>query len=58
VAGILAFLYRQKVEERVRQDRRAKERDQVVQQTSGLIGGKGSAEKMRLAGARGFGGGM
>jgi flagellar biosynthesis protein FlhB len=58
VAGILAFLYRQKVEERVRQDRRAKERDQAAQGGAGLIVSKGRAEGMRLAGARGFGGGM
>lgn len=58
VAGILAFLYRQKVEERVRQDRRAKERGQVAQAGAGLIGSNGRAERMKLAGVGGFGGGM
>ena len=58
VAGILAFLYRQKVEERVRQDRRAKEREQTAEGSAGLIGSKGRAERMKLAGVGGFGGGM
>jgi flagellar biosynthetic protein FlhB len=58
VAGILAFLYRQKVEERVRQDRKAKEREQAAPGSAGLIGNKGRAERMKLAGAGGFGGGM
>ena len=49
VAGILAYLYRQKVEERVRRDRRAKEQEQKT---------KHGAAAMQIAGMRGFGGGM
>jgi flagellar biosynthetic protein FlhB len=54
VAGILAYLYRQKVEERMRQDRQAKER---VQQ-AGRADWKGNTGLMGMAGLRGFGGGM
>jgi flagellar biosynthesis protein FlhB len=58
VAGILAFLYRQKVEERVRQDRQAKEREQKVQMAGRLLGGRGNAGATGMVGMRGFGGGM
>jgi flagellar biosynthesis protein FlhB len=54
VAGILAFLYRQKVEERVRQDRQAKEREQRTQQAEwkDRVGTNG------MVGLSDFGGGM
>jgi flagellar biosynthetic protein FlhB len=52
VAGILAYLYRQKVEERVRRDRQAKEREQKFRQ------GSERTEGIELVGMRGFGGGM
>jgi flagellar biosynthetic protein FlhB len=58
VAGILAFLYRQKVEERVRQDRQAKEREQKAQIAGRLLGGRGNAGATGMVGMRGFGGGM
>ncbi|MBB5315734.1 EscU/YscU/HrcU family type III secretion system export apparatus switch protein [Tunturibacter empetritectus] len=58
VAGILAFLYRQKVEERVRQDRQAKEREQKTQMTGRLLGGRGNVGTTGMVGMRGFGGGM
>jgi len=56
VAGILAFLYRQKVEERVRRDRQAKEREQKAQVVAPV--GKDNAGKMEMVGMRNFGGGM
>ena len=46
VAGILAYLYRQKVEERMRRDRDAREKEQRHAARGGVIG------------MRGFGGGM
>jgi flagellar biosynthesis protein FlhB len=58
VAGILAYLYRQKVEERVRRDRQAKEREQKSQQGIGPVDWKSNARRMEIAGMRGFGGGM
>jgi flagellar biosynthetic protein FlhB len=58
VAGILAFLYRQKVEERVRRDRQAKEREQKSQMASRLFDGKGNVGATGMVGMRGFGGGM
>jgi flagellar biosynthetic protein FlhB len=58
VAGILAFLYRQKVEERVRQDRQAKERKQKAQLTSRKFDGRGNVGATGMVGMRGFGGGM
>src|ERR1700733_9848501 len=58
VAGILAYLYRQKVEERVRRDRQAKEREQKVQQGAGPADWRGNAGGMEMVGIRGFGGGM
>ena len=53
VAGILAYLYRQKVEERMRRERQAKKRSEA--QRCGLLM-EASGEEM--AGMRGFGGGM
>ncbi len=53
VAGILAYLYRQKVEERVRRDRGDKPPEQKT--SSGWKNGVGA---MEIAGMRGFGGGM
>ena len=58
VAGILAYLYRQKVEERVRRDRQEKEREQKVQQGAGRADWRGNAGTMEMVGMRGFGGGM
>jgi flagellar biosynthetic protein FlhB len=57
VAGILAYLYRQKVEERVRRDRQAKEREQKVQQGAGRTDWRHNAGTEMVA-MRGFGGGM
>ena len=54
VAGILAYLYRQKVEERMRRDREAKERAQK----GGRADWRGNVETMEMVGMRGFGGGM
>jgi len=55
VAGILAYLYRQKVEERVRRDRQEKEKAQqaVERERRGMKVGT-----MGVVGMRGFGGGM
>jgi flagellar biosynthesis protein FlhB len=58
VAGILAYLYRQKVEERVRRDRHVKEREQKVQQGAGQADGRGNAGTVEMVAMRGFGGGM
>jgi flagellar biosynthesis protein FlhB len=58
VAGILAYLYRQKVEERVRRDRQAKEKEQLAQQTPGRFGRSGNVGTIGMVGVRGFGGGM
>jgi flagellar biosynthetic protein FlhB len=58
VAGILAYLYRQKVEERVRRDRQAKEREQKAQQGVGRADRQSSAGTTEMVGMRGFGGGM
>jgi flagellar biosynthetic protein FlhB len=58
VAGILAYLYRQKVEERVRRDRQAKEKEQKVQQGAGPADWRGNAGTTEMVGMRGFGGGM
>src|SRR3984957_9589655 len=46
VAGILAYLYRQKVEERLRRERREKEREQKVQQGAGPADWRGNAGGM------------
>jgi flagellar biosynthesis protein FlhB len=48
VAGILAYLYRQKVEERMRRERQA----QQAQKSAGHRGTRG------MVGMHGFGGGM
>ena len=58
VAGILAYLYRQKVEERVRRDRQTKEREQKVPQGAGRTDWRGNAGTREMVGMRGFGGGM
>jgi flagellar biosynthesis protein FlhB len=58
VAGILAFLYRQKVEERVRRDRQANEREQKAKLASRLFDGRGNVGTTGMVGMRGFGGGM
>jgi flagellar biosynthetic protein FlhB len=58
VAGILAYLYRQKVEERVRRDRQAKDREQKAQPGGARLDLNGNAGTMGLVGIRGFGGGM
>src|SRR5271154_4005603 len=55
VAGILAYLYRQKVEERVRRDRQAKER---AQQRDGMERRLAKMGTIGMVGMRGFGGGM
>jgi flagellar biosynthetic protein FlhB len=55
VAGILAYLYRQKVEERVRRDRQAKEKEQHKAEKEYRRTDVGA---MGMAGMRGFGGGM
>ena len=49
VAGILAYLYRQKVEERMRRDREAREKAQPSALHGAVVG---------MVGMRGFGGGM
>ena len=54
VAGILAYLYRQKVEERMRNERETKERTQHT----GKLDWRGRVELMGMEGVRGFGGGM
>jgi flagellar biosynthetic protein FlhB len=58
VAGILAYLYRQKVEERVRRDRQVKEQEQTTQQGVGRADWRSNAGTMQAVGIRGFGGGM
>jgi flagellar biosynthetic protein FlhB len=58
VAGILAFLYRQEVEERVRRDRETKEREQKVQRDAGRADWTGNVGAIGKAGARVFGGGI
>jgi flagellar biosynthetic protein FlhB len=55
VAGILAYLYRQKVEERVRRDRQEQEK---VQQTAERERRVAKVRTMGMVGVRGFGGGM
>jgi flagellar biosynthetic protein FlhB len=54
VAGILAYLYRQKVEERTRRDRQAKERERMAQQGISRVEWRGNG----TTGIRGFRGGM
>lgn len=58
VAGILAYLYRQKVEERMRRDRQAKEKEQKDQQGGGHIDWRGYEGTTEMVRARSFGGGM
>ena len=58
VAGILAYLYRQKVEERVRRDRQAKEKEKKAQQVVGRTDASGNVGMAGIVGLRGFGGGM
>ena len=58
VAGILAYLYRQKVEERVRRDRQMKEKEQTSQQAGGRGDWRSNAGAMQNVAMRGFGGGM
>jgi flagellar biosynthetic protein FlhB len=58
VAGILAYLYRQKVEERVRRDRQTKEKEQMSQQAAGRTDWGSNAGAMQKVAIRGFGGGM
>ena len=55
VAGILAYLYRQKVEERVRQDRQEREKAQQAAERERRVAKVGT---MGMVGTRGFGGGM
>jgi flagellar biosynthetic protein FlhB len=58
VAGILAYLYRQKVEERVRREQQAKQRAQEAQQDAGRADWKGNVALLQNVGMNGFGGGM
>jgi flagellar biosynthesis protein FlhB len=55
VAGILAYLYRQKVEERLRRDRQEKEKAQQAAERERRVAKVGT---MGMVGMRGFGGGM
>jgi flagellar biosynthetic protein FlhB len=55
VAGILAYLYRQKVEERLRQDRQTKEKAQQAAEREQRAAKVGT---MGMVAMRGFGGGM
>jgi flagellar biosynthetic protein FlhB len=55
VAGILAYLYRQKVEERLRRERQTKEK---AQQNNDADQMKTNVDVTRMAGLRGLGGGM
>jgi len=55
VAGILAYLYRQKVQERVRRDRQEKEKAQQAAERERTVAKVGT---MGMVGMRGFGGGM
>jgi flagellar biosynthetic protein FlhB len=58
VAGILAYLYRQKVEERVRRDRHAQEKEQRAQQSAERFNRSGKLETIEMIEMRNFGGGM
>ncbi|WP_433972932.1 EscU/YscU/HrcU family type III secretion system export apparatus switch protein [Tunturiibacter lichenicola] len=58
VAGILAYLYRQKVEERVRRDRHAQEKEQRTQQSAEGFNRSGNLETIGMIEMRHFGGGM
>jgi flagellar biosynthetic protein FlhB len=58
VAGILAYLYRQKVEERARRDRHAQEKEQRTQQSAEGFNRSGNLETIGMIEMRHFGGGM
>lgn len=58
VAGILAYLYRQKVEERVRRERQAKEKEQKAQQITVRSDRRANVGTMEMVGMHNFGGGM
>jgi flagellar biosynthesis protein FlhB len=58
VAGILAYLYRQKVEERVRGDRHAQEKEQQAQRDAERFNWNGNIGTVGMIGIRDFGGGM
>jgi flagellar biosynthetic protein FlhB len=58
VAGILAYLYRQKVEESVRRDRKAKQEEQRAQQNAGQIAMRSDVGIIEMVKMRNFGGGM
>jgi flagellar biosynthetic protein FlhB len=58
VAGILAYLYRQKVEESVRRDRKAKQEEQKAQQNVGQIALRNDVGMIGMVNMRDFGGGM
>lgn len=58
VAGILAYLYRQKVEERVRRDRQVKEKEKWVQPSAWQIDRSSNVRTIGMAGMRDFGGGI
>jgi flagellar biosynthesis protein FlhB len=58
VAGILAYLYRQKVEESVRRDRKAKQEEQRTQQNAGQIALRSDVGMIGMEKMRDFGGGM
>jgi flagellar biosynthesis protein FlhB len=58
VAGILAYLYRQKVEERLRRDRQAREAEQKAQQSAGQLDRRNNVGTMGVVRMHDFGGGM
>ncbi len=58
VAGILAYLYRQKIEERLRREQQMKERAQRAQQGAAPADWKGNVSLAPNVGMSGFGGGM
>jgi flagellar biosynthetic protein FlhB len=58
VAGILAYLYRQKVEESVRRDRKAKKEEQRTQQNAGQIALRSDVGMIGMVKMRDLGGGM
>jgi flagellar biosynthesis protein FlhB len=58
VAGILAYLYRQKVEESVRCDRKAKQEEQKAQQSARQIALRSDVGTIGMVKMRDFGGGI
>jgi flagellar biosynthesis protein FlhB len=58
VAGILAYLYRQKVEESVRRDRKAKQEEQKAQQSARQIALRSDVGTIGMVKMRDFGGGI